>query len=395
MESFNSTTSPTGSPISDLIDENESADECENTDACSSFEKSYGIECEEAVSLQSVYVLHLDACFQDASVKLISGLSDYRCIVYDISTYLTATFSSIVHEDVITDVKIVAEGEQKFYTGSLDGTIKLWDLRTPASPALIFKDDSDGDANLKPISCFDVSSDQKFVCGGTPLVEADSYLLFWDSRKSSVLGGYWETHTDDVTQVKFSARQPNLMLSSSTDGLVNLFDVSHSNEDDALQNSFNVDAAVRKLRWFDQERTFGCITDMETVQMWQADDAEPTQQFDRQTLGKAIELKSWKNAYACDIYAASVDDALILSGSNVGKGDYLKLAKLADGELNPYATFEKNKQLVRCSCYDARHDKFITAGESGVISVWKAEEYTGEKMSLKERTKKKRSHLST
>lgn len=392
MKNFSSTTE---SPVDDLIDENECDDECENADANLSFEKRYGILCEKAVSLQSVYILHLDACFQDSSVKLVSGLSDYRCIVYDISTYLTATFTNVVHEDIITDVKIVAEDEQKFYTSSLDGSIKLWDLRTPAKPALIFKDNSDGDVNLKPISCFDVSADQKFVCGGTPLVEADSYLLFWDSRKSSVLGGYWETHTDDITQIKFSVGQPNLMLSSSTDGLVNLFDVSQSKEDDALLNSFNVDAAVRKLSWFDQESTFGCITDMETVQMWQVDDVEPTRQFDRQTLGQAIRMKSWNNAYACDIYAASSDDAVILSGSNVGKGDYLKLAKLADGELNPYATFEKNKQLVRCSCYDARQDKFITAGESGIISVWHVEESSDNEICLKERTKMKRIHQST
>lgn len=390
MKNLSSPTASNESPINDVVGEDESEDEYENPDASSYFKRSYKIVCEEAVSLQSVYVLHLDASFQSTSTKLVSGLSDYRCIVYDVGTYLKAVFSSTVHQDVITDVKLSVEDPQIFYTGSLDGTIKLWDTRTPAKPALIFQDNSDGDANLKPISCFDVSADQKFVCGGSPLVEADSYLLFWDSRKSSVLGGYWETHTDDITQIKFSSRQTNLMLSGSTDGLVNLFDVSQSNEDDALVNSFNVDTAVRKLRWFDQEHTFGVITDMETVQMWHVDDAEPAQQFDRQMLGEAIKIKSWNNGYVCDIYSSSSKDTLILSGSNVGKGDYLKLSKFSEDKLNPYATFEKNKQLVRCSCYDASQDKFITAGESGIISVWQLDDYSGEKISLKERVKKKK-----
>ena len=47
---------------------------------------------------------------------------------------------------------------------------------------------------------FDISCDGRFLSGGTELSD-DAFLLFWDARSSDLLGGYWESHTDDITQV--------------------------------------------------------------------------------------------------------------------------------------------------------------------------------------------------
>ena len=33
-------------------------------------------------------------------------------------------------------------------------------------------------------------------------VGEDAFLLFWDLRAGSMMGGYWEAHDDDVTCVK-------------------------------------------------------------------------------------------------------------------------------------------------------------------------------------------------
>ena len=37
----------------------------------------------------------------------------------------------------------------------------------------------------------------------------DSFLLFWDVRKPNLLGGYWDTFGDDVTEVKFHPENPD------------------------------------------------------------------------------------------------------------------------------------------------------------------------------------------
>lgn len=58
------------------------------------------------------------------------------------------------------------------------------------------------DASPKPLSCFDVSCDGRFIVAGTDVLKDDAFLLFWDIRTTNLLGGYWDTHQDDITQVK-------------------------------------------------------------------------------------------------------------------------------------------------------------------------------------------------
>lgn len=55
--------------------------------------------------------------------------------------------------------------------------------------------------NHKPLNCFDVSSNNLLLSGATDLYAGDAYVLFWDVRKMALLGAYWESHTDDVTDV--------------------------------------------------------------------------------------------------------------------------------------------------------------------------------------------------
>lgn len=56
---------------------------------------------------------------------------------------------------------------------------------------------------VKPLSSFDVSPSNILLAAGTELTEGDAYILFWDIRNTALLGAYWESHTDDITQVDF------------------------------------------------------------------------------------------------------------------------------------------------------------------------------------------------
>lgn len=51
------------------------------------------------------------------------------------------------------------------------------------------------------MSCFDVSCDGRFLVAGTEVFKDDAFLLFWDIRTTNLLGGYWDTHQEDITQV--------------------------------------------------------------------------------------------------------------------------------------------------------------------------------------------------
>lgn len=61
------------------------------------------------------------------------------------------------------------------------------------------------------------------------------------------MGAYSDSHDDDVTQVKFHPENKDILASGSTDGLVNIFNVSESSEDDALQMTLNTESSVVSL----------------------------------------------------------------------------------------------------------------------------------------------------
>ena len=41
-----------------------------------------------------------------------------------------------------------------------------------------------------------------------------------------------------------------------------------------------------------------------------------------------------------------------------------------NGQLVPYANFERNGQIVRESILDAKTNVLITAGEAGIVTLW-------------------------
>lgn len=59
----------------------------------------------------------------------------------------------------------------------------------------------DEQKDTKHFVCFDVSPNNRLLVCGTELYDGDAFLLFWDIRKTKLLGGYWESHTDDITEV--------------------------------------------------------------------------------------------------------------------------------------------------------------------------------------------------
>lgn len=61
---------------------------------------------------------------------------------------------------------------------------------------------------------------------------------------SRPLQNYIESHNDDVTEVQFHLTLPSCLLSGSTDGLVNIYDTSLSDEDDALVQVQNHGSSV-------------------------------------------------------------------------------------------------------------------------------------------------------
>lgn len=113
--------------------------------------------------------------------------------------------------------------------------VLVWDTRTPQLETVQLHGCADTHEFLSVTS----NNDDHLVAAGTELKGDENVAIaFWDLRSpmsKQLLGYYTESHSDDVIQVKFSRMSSTQLLSGSTDGLVCLYDVSKSTEDDALE----------------------------------------------------------------------------------------------------------------------------------------------------------------
>lgn len=156
------------------------------------------------------------------------------------------------HAGVVFGLRFSPSSPDLLFSGSSDGTLRCWDVRRPGSSAVqVFRSDPD-----HRYCSFDVSCNGTVVCAGSEQVGDDSFLVFWDSRttgggakQEGLLGVYSESHGDDITAVRFHPKQADRLASGSTDGLVNVFDLSLGEEDDALVTTCNCDSSASALCW--------------------------------------------------------------------------------------------------------------------------------------------------
>ena len=112
--------------------------------------------------------------------------------------------------------------------------------------------DNTPDGKNRRFASFEISNDDRLVVAGSEHVGGDAFILFWDLRynnartdgKHELLGGYWESHMDDVTALSFHPDEMDILSSGSTDGLINVFDLKKTNEESALKYSLNTESSV-------------------------------------------------------------------------------------------------------------------------------------------------------
>lgn len=286
------------------------------------------------------------------------ALSSCTIQVYTPNADLLCVFA---HDKEVSGVKFSCKDASLLLSSSLDGKLNVWDVRCQKS-VQTFVDNSEG--VLKPLTCFDYNLDEMFICAGTELIREDSFLLFWDRRSSEVLGGYWNSHTDDITQVQFHPQESPGMASSSTDGLINIFNLNEASEDDALSSTLNVGSGIAKFCWRDLEH-LSCTTSLEEYQLWSATEASPGFSTSREDMTK-------NNQIQVDYFIDSLQ---------IGKSWYLATGSY-DGTMHlwhskkhglkpKYLLPKGHSDVVRSISYNIKEEIIITGGEDGIVCQWK------------------------
>ncbi|KAF9820521.1 hypothetical protein SFRURICE_009940 [Spodoptera frugiperda] len=333
------------------------------------FRKKYKLLTECAVTLKKSYINKLHATI---SLKLAVSLSDNSIEVYQLNnTSLNKICKLSGHEKTLTEVVCDPKEEHLVYSAAQDGLVKLWDTRVSGTCVQEYKDEEE--ELVRPYECMDISCNGRVLCAGSQLVEDDAYLVFWDNRVTKPLGGYWNSHTDDITQVKFHKTQTEVLATGSLDGLINIFNVMELSEDDALTYSLNVENSVEKLSWLD-EKQVACITQSNDLQFWDTQSGDLLRTFTRDKVSRSIKRSKADDCFLVDTYTSIDDTPVVLAGSYGGNGHVLRSATAAGGRLQPAALFPANRQTVRCSHYDKDRDILVTTGEAAIISVWTGSE---------------------
>lgn len=68
-------------------------------------------------------------------------------------------------------------------------------------------------------------------------------------------------HSDDITTLTYHPSSPSVLLSGSTDGLVNVYDTSIADEDDITVQTLNLNASIHRAGFLDRSLVYALSHD--------------------------------------------------------------------------------------------------------------------------------------
>lgn len=334
---------------------------------------------EEAVSLDHNYILAVCGTQSDPEFRIGTALSDHTCVIYSVGENLSRIITLNHNRAPIIGIRFSPTSKNILYIATNNGQIKACDLRAKGKVIAEFKDSTE-DGKMKPLCSFDVSCDEKLIAGGTEHIGGDAFILFWDSRhtnsklddKNNLLGGYWESHMEDVTSLAFHSSKQDVLASGSTDGLINVFDLTQPSEDSALTYSLNTESSVDRIGWLNDDNLW-CTTH-NSLQLWDYDGATPYAKFERSDLAVS-QNDDPDDGYIVRFHASNaLGQPFLLAGFSNVKEENLRCLNVTNDRLETCYNMVGNKQIVRDSWLHEKSGSLITVGEGGLINIWRQTE---------------------
>ncbi|KAL9115956.1 MAG: hypothetical protein Q9227_000324 [Pyrenula ochraceoflavens] len=188
--------------------------------------------------------------------------------------------------------------------------------------------------------------------------------MLWESR---------ESHNDDLTQLEFHPTSPDRLLSGATDGLVNVFDISIPDEDDALVQVVN-HSSIHKAGFLADDAIFALSHDENLA-------IHPVNSKDEEYIEpNPIQFGDLRPRLSCD-YA--IDILRLTEGAFLVHGTHSHDQRINLTPLSPSPTWSlgesggfiipggHGEEIVRTIYADEKTDQVYTGGEDGMLRVFR------------------------
>ncbi|KAK0379279.1 WD domain-containing protein [Colletotrichum limetticola] len=327
----------------------------------------YNLSCVDGHRFGDVYVLDIQRL--NAGLSAIS--SDQKLSLFDPARVGQGPIKSYqTNHGNLTCLRTFDWQNSIVCTAGENGEVSVWDMREASKPQV-----AHFAATQSPILSMACDPRSNTIALGTEFQNHTASVLLWDIRAGPKQRlQYDEVHSDDVTELRFHPSESHILLSGSTDGLVNVYDTRISDEDEVVVQTLN-QGSVHHASFLSNTEVYVLTHDEKLAVYSVAEDCGS---------GAAlVDFGDARETLGCQ-YIANMTTKVDGSGAIVGAGsqdrqvfELVHLSRTAEGSWG----FDRansvglpgghGEEIVRSFCFYDDGQVVFTAGEDGNIKAWR------------------------
>ncbi|EEB09060.1 WDR89 family WD repeat protein [Schizosaccharomyces japonicus yFS275] len=258
------------------------------------------------------------------------------------------------------------------FTCGTEGDLKFWDIRTECkNPANTWHVSS-------PILSLAVANHGNFIATGSELYQNEAPIYLWDIRNTSPVRSWNDSHNDDVTTMEFLPKSKELLLSASTDGLINITDVTKDEnaggdaDEEAVLHVINHGASLHIATFLSRNRILA-VSHMESYAFYKL--KRETDSWKSKAVTTFDDLRPKLDCSYVIGTVATDDKRKHMLAYSTFDNPTVRFANIdrKTGVLNPTSSVQLDRmsgEICRDVVYDKAHHVYFTASEDGFLQAF-------------------------